>query len=45
MYNQPERSSNWILIAIILAIAGLTAYIYIDRERVGRWFSKDVIEG
>ncbi len=44
MYTESDRTSNILLIAIILLIAGLAVYFYMHRDTVGRWLSGDVIE-
>jgi len=44
MYTEPDRSINYFLVAVIVVLLGVGLYLYLDRDRVGRWFSKDLIE-
>ncbi|MDX1764175.1 MAG: hypothetical protein R3231_07635 [bacterium] len=44
MYTEPDRTSYFLVIVIILLIAGLATYFYVERDRVARWLSGDVIE-
>lgn len=44
MYTEPDRTSMFLLIAILLLIAGLAVYFYLQRDKVGRWLSGDSIE-
>lgn len=44
MYTESDRTSNFLLIAIILLIVGLAVYFYVQRDQVARWLSGDVIE-
>lgn len=44
MYTEPDRSINYFLVAVIVILLGAGFYLYLDRDRVGRWFSKDLID-
>jgi hypothetical protein len=47
MYTDRDRTSEKsfiTLLIIILIVIGLAVYAFMDRDRIARWFAKDVIE-
>ncbi|NOY53821.1 MAG: hypothetical protein GXP58_09405 [Deltaproteobacteria bacterium] len=44
MYTEPDRSINYVLVAIIIILLGCAIFFYVERDRVGQWLSKDRIE-
>jgi len=44
MYTEPDRSINYFLVVVVIFLLGFGLYVYLDRDRVGRWLSRDIIE-